>query len=113
MTIEAIARSMPPPRNSLAPEKVEADRKTLVEETAGGSSEDTKKVAPEEMLNQIKALTENGLYSVQFENENDQMIVKVVDSETNETIRQIPPENLMDIMANLKEIRGNMVDTVS
>ena len=113
MTIEAIAGSMPPPRNSLAPEKVEADRKTLVEETAGGSSEDTKKVAPEEMLNQIKALTENGLYSVQFENENDQMIVKVVDSETNETIRQIPPENLMDIMANLKEIRGNMVDTVS
>ena len=65
------------------------------------------------MLSQIKALTEDGVYSVRFETENDQMIVKVVDRDTDELIRQIPPENLIDIMANLKDLRGNMVDTVS
>lgn len=113
MTIEAIAGAMTPPRNALAPDKVESDRKTMANETAAGSSEDTKKVAPEEMISQIKALTENGLYSVRFESENDQMIVKVVDRETDEVIRQIPPEDLIDVMANLKELRGNMVDTVS
>lgn len=113
MTIEAVAGSMTTARNALAPEKVESDRKAVVKDISGGSSEDTKKVAPEEMINQIKALTENGLYSVRFETQNDQMIVKVVDSKTDEVIRQIPPENLIDIMANLKELRGNIVDTVS
>ncbi len=113
MTIEAVAGSMTTARNALAPEKVETDRKTVANETSGGSSEDTKKVAPEEMISQIKALTEEGLYSVRFESENNQMIVKVVDQETNEIIRQIPSENLIDIMANLKDLRGNIVDTVS
>lgn len=113
MNIEAIAGSTTTPRNSLAPDKVETDRKNVAEETSAGSSEDTKKVAPEEMLSQIKALTEDGVYSVRFETENDQMIVKVVDRDTDELIRQIPPENLIDIMANLKDLRGNMVDTVS
>jgi flagellar protein FlaG len=113
MTIEAVAGSMTTARNALAPEKVESDRKDVANETSGGSAEDSKKVAPEEMISQIKALTENGLYSVRFESDNDQLIVKVVDRETNEVIRQIPPENLIDVMANLKDLRGNMVDTVS
>ena len=113
MNIEAIAGSTTTPRASLAPDKVEADRKAVKEEVSAGGSEDTKKVAPEEMLSQIKALTENGLYSVRFESENDQMVVKVIDKETDELIRQIPPEQLMDIMENIKDLRGNMIDTVS
>lgn len=71
-------------------------------------------VAPEELVNQIKALSENVGYSVRFENDDtiDEMVVKVVDSETDEVIRQIPPEELIAIMKNLRDIRGGIIDTV-
>lgn len=68
---------------------------------------------PEELLSQIKAITEDGLYSVQFEsNDNSQLIVKVVDRETNEVIRQIPPEELIELSEHLRELTGNLINTV-
>jgi len=72
-----------------------------------------KQVQPEELLQQIKSLTEDGLYSVRFENDNDAnaMVVKVVDRETDEVIRQIPPEELLDLTKRLNDLRGNLVDT--
>lgn len=72
-------------------------------------------VQPEELLNQIKALTEDGQYAVQFEKDRDlnELVVKIVDSETNETIRQIPPEELLKLTQHLKELQGNIVNTVS
>ena len=74
----------------------------------------TKGVQPEEILTQIKALTENGLYSVRFENnqEFNELIVKVVDNETDEVIRQVPAEDILGMQASLAELRGNLVDTV-
>ena len=72
-----------------------------------------KQVQPEELINQIKAITENGLYSVQFEsNENAELIVKIIDRDTNEIIRQIPPEELIELAEHLKELTGNLVDTI-
>jgi flagellar protein FlaG len=72
-----------------------------------------KKVQPEEILDQIKALTEDGAYSVRFEMEDktDQMVVRLVDVESGEMIRQIPPEELLDLTEHLKELRGSLVDT--
>ena len=70
---------------------------------------------PEELLNQIKTITENGLYSVRFERENgsNKLIVKITDSETDEVIRQIPTEELLELSRQLEELRGNLVDTAS
>jgi flagellar protein FlaG len=72
-----------------------------------------KQVQPEEMLQQIKALTEDGLYSVRFENDSDlgDLVVKVVDQKTHEVIRQIPPEELLNLTQRLEDLRGNIVDT--
>ena len=72
-------------------------------------------IPPEEFLKQIKGLTENGSYSVRFENDDkmDQLVVKVVNRETDEVIRQIPPEELLGLKATLKDLRGNIVDTKS
>ena len=74
---------------------------------------ESKQVQPEELLQQIKALTEDGLYSVRFENDNEanELIVKVVDNETEEVIRQIPPEELLHLTQRLTDLRGNLVDT--
>jgi flagellar protein FlaG len=72
-------------------------------------------IPPEEFLTKIKGLTEDGLYSVRFENDEkmNQLVVKVVDRETDEIIRQIPPEELLGLRASLNDLRGKIVNTKS
>lgn len=72
-------------------------------------------IPPEELLDKIKGLTEDGAYSVRFENDQktNEMVVKVVDSKTDEVLRQIPPESLLGLRASLEELSGNIVNTQS
>lgn len=73
---------------------------------------DKKQVQPEELLQQIKSLTEEGLYSVRFENdERAGMVVKIVDRENDEVIRQVPVEEVLELKAALEDLRGNIVNT--
>jgi len=71
------------------------------------------RVQPEELLNQIKALTEDGIFSVRFEKdqETDTLVVKVVDRESGDVIRQVPPEELLSLSKRLRELQGNIVNT--
>ena len=72
-----------------------------------------KQVQPEELLNQIKSLTEEGLYSVRFENDErtSGLVVKIVNRENDEVIRQVPAEEILELKATLEDLRGNIVDT--
>jgi flagellar protein FlaG len=64
------------------------------------------------LLSQIKALTEDGLYSVRFEqNDNADLIVKIFDQKTEKVVRQIPTEELIALQKALADLRGNIVDT--
>ncbi len=74
-----------------------------------------KQIQPEELLKQIKALTEDGLYSVRFENDEraDGLVVKIVDRENDEVIRQLPAEAILELRAVLEDLRGNLVNTES
>jgi flagellar protein FlaG len=106
----AVAGSIAPKVNTSA-EDIDRERKNKdlsnqVEPT------NSNKVQPEEILDQIKALTEDGAYSVRFEkdNEHNKMVVRLVDVDSGETIRQIPPEELIDLTEALQELRGNVVD---
>ncbi len=74
-----------------------------------------KQIQPEELLNQIKALTEEGLYSVRFENDERSggLVVKIVDRENDEVIRQVPAEEILELKATLEDLRGNIVNTQS
>jgi flagellar protein FlaG len=80
-----------------------------------GSGAEDNKVSPEEILDKIKQISEDGLYSVRFEKneEIDELVVKLVDRQTDEVIRQIPPEAILGIKANLREYAGNIVNRVS
>lgn len=71
-----------------------------------------KKAQPEELLNQIKAITEDGLYSVRFERDSDtdELVVKIVDSDTDEVIRQIPPKELLNLSKHLQELSGSIIN---
>jgi flagellar protein FlaG len=99
-----------------ASEQIDSGRKNVKEEPdTNQKSVDKKNAQAEELLTQIKALTENGLYSVRFENDDrlKQMIVKIVDSKTQEVIRQVPAEELLGVKAALADLQGNLVDTTS
>ncbi|WP_320056014.1 flagellar protein FlaG [Desulfuromonas thiophila] len=98
-----------------ASDQLVEQRKQQKQEPAAEPTAKADKIQPEEMLSQIKALTEDGLYAVRFENDKDtsELVVKVVDSETDEVIRQIPPEELLGLTKRLNDLRGNLVDTQS
>jgi flagellar protein FlaG len=99
-----------------ASEQIDVSRKKTKEEP-DKSQENTDKnaIPPEELLDQIKALTENGIYSVRFENDerSQALVVKIVDSETNEVIRQVPAEEILGLRKALTDFQGNFVDTTS
>ncbi|MFH2123529.1 MAG: flagellar protein FlaG [Pseudomonadota bacterium] len=95
-----------------APEQVELQRKNKEKAADTPQASSTEKgVQAEELLNQIKAVTEDGLYSVRFEqNDNADLIVKIYDSKTDEVVRQIPAEELLNLQQALEDLRGNIVD---
>ena len=74
---------------------------------------DSPKIQPEELLDQIKSLTQDGLYSVRFEKgeETADLVVKIFDNETQEVIRQIPAEEVLNFKASFADLVGNLLNT--
>lgn len=72
-------------------------------------------IQPEELLQNIKALTDNGTYSVRFEMNKDteELVINLIDRDTGEVIRQIPPEEILGLHKTLKDLSGNLVETQS
>lgn len=97
-----------------AAEMVDAGRKNKESVSAEPQAGDsTPKVQPEELLDQIKSLTQDGQYSVRFEKGEamSDLVVKIFDNETQEVIRQIPAEELLNFKASFADLVGNLVDT--
>ncbi len=115
MNIESISpAAIAPPRDNEPTQQVERKREEAKATPQQDASEQSK-VQSEELLTEIKSLTDNGAYSVRFEKNDDlqELIVKVVDRDTEEVIRQIPPEELVNLSKHLRELQGNIVNTVS
>ena len=114
MNIEALANvGNSAQTRSPVSDQVDSQRKNKekVADTPQASSSE-KMVQPEELLSQIKSITEDGLYSVRFErNDNTELIVKIFDNETEEVIRQIPADEILELRATLEDLRGNIVNT--
>jgi flagellar protein FlaG len=77
------------------------------------TAEENPKVQSEELLDQIKSVTQDGNYSVRFEKDDQlsDLVVKIFDNETQEVIRQIPAKELLSFKATFAELVGNLVDT--
>ncbi|MCM2130420.1 flagellar protein FlaG [Larsenimonas rhizosphaerae] len=71
---------------------------------------DTSNVTPE-TLDELNALLEG--YSVQFEinDDIDRMVVKLVDKTNGEVVRQIPSEEMVNIIQRMKEGTLQMINT--
>lgn len=98
-----------------ASEQVDSQRKASKEQPDAGPQDSASnvKVQPEELIDTIKSITQDGLYSVRFEQNKDSqdLVVQIFDNETNEVIRQIPAEELMKLKLTFQELRGNLVNT--
>ncbi|MGI6657719.1 MAG: flagellar protein FlaG [Desulfobulbus sp.] len=113
MFVEAINAASPgPPQASEPARQIQRQREEERQEPSSSAQE--KKMQPEELLQQVKALSQDGMYGIRFERDNktEALIVKLVDKKTDEVIRQIPPEELLTLSKRLKERSGNVVDTV-
>ena len=115
MNIEAVnlagitQQSLQKPSDDVAESRKAKESGDQIEQVATEKSS----VQPEELLQQIKGLTEDGAYSVRFENDDDaqQLVVKIVDTESDEVIRQVPAEEILELSSRLEELRGNIVNT--
>lgn len=98
-----------------ASEQIQSSRKAA-QEKPDQAQENTaqSKVHPEQILSKINALTENGAYSVRFEKDerSGQLVVKIVNSQTQEVIRQIPAEEMLGFREALDNLQGNIVNTI-
>ncbi len=66
----------------------------------------------EELLQNIKGLTEGGLYSVRFEmhKETNDIVINLIEQDTGEVIRQIPPKEILGLRETLESLRGNLIE---
>lgn len=114
MNIEALANTgnVAQTRSPVA-DQVDSQRKNKEKATDTPQASSTEKmVQPEELLSQIKSVTEDGVYSVRFErDDNSELIVKIFDHETDEVIRQMPADEILQLREALKDLSGNIVDT--
>ncbi|HIP38882.1 MAG TPA: flagellar biosynthesis protein FlaG [Desulfocapsa sulfexigens] len=113
MNVEAISSSGAMQTNSMVSDQIDLQRKNKekVADTPQATPEE-KQVQPEELLNQIKAVTEDGTYSVRFErDDNSELIVKIFDAKTEEVVRQIPSDEILQLRETLADLRGNIVNT--
>lgn len=74
-----------------------------------------KKYREEEIIDAIESANKKFIaYDRKFEfsihEKTKQIMVKVIDVNTNEIIREIPPEKILDLVASIWEISGIIVD---
>ncbi|PIE68359.1 MAG: flagellar biosynthesis protein FlaG [Deltaproteobacteria bacterium] len=71
----------------------------------------TPKMQPEELLDKIKEITSDGSYSVRFQQfkDTEELIVQIYDNNTDEVIRELPPEELLEMKVTMSEFREGLV----
>jgi flagellar protein FlaG len=115
MNVEAISSPGSLAQQSMkSAEMVDTARKSKQSKVSEPQApEKSPKIQPEELIDQIKSLTEEGLYSVRFERDDKGkgLVVKIFDNKTREVIRQIPAEEMLKFKATFSELVGNLVDT--
>ncbi|WP_319588648.1 flagellar protein FlaG [uncultured Desulfobulbus sp.] len=93
----------------------ESAAKDPASETSSGQEGKARQVQPEELLQSIKALTDNGSYSVRFEMRKDtnDLVINLIDQKSGEIIRQIPSDEILGLHKTLTELSGNLLQTES
>ena len=88
--------------------------------TGGGTSEDgkdkeqEKQFSDKQMKQRIsdinRKLNNNTIAEFGYHDETNRVTIKIVDKDTKETIKEIPPEKTLDLIAKAWELAGILVD---
>jgi flagellar protein FlaG len=105
--------SMPAEYQAKPVEKVEAVSK--IKEITSEKREDAKQQGKEQTEKVIKGLNEflkasNSHLKFEFHEGLQEYYVKVIDEQTNEVIKEIPPKKLLDMYAAMTDYLGLLVD---
>lgn len=97
---------------------VGTNKKSLTEENIAGMSDYEKKELPvgEKVLIEAvekanKAISMSGrTFEYKIHEKTKEIMIKVIDSDTKQVIREIPPEKTLDMVAKMMEMAGLLVD---
>ena len=81
---------------------------------ASSSAAEKSKVPQEEIISKVKALLD-GSYSIRFERDQStqSVVIRLVDTQTGEAIRQIPPEEFLQLAQILEKQKGQLLRATS
>jgi flagellar protein FlaG len=106
--------------NKLALQKIDEltkseNKKTLIEKVQAQDEKINKKELKKELQKLVEELNKalnplNTSLKFEFNDKIDSLIVKVVDTKTNETIREFPPKEALRLMEKMREIVGMLFD---
>ena len=101
-----------PPRSGQASAgKAAAADRHQQEKQFGGDEHFSEKVVREALDKANRILSgSNRKFEITFHEKTREVMVRVVNSDTNETIREIPPKKIVDIVVSLCEMAGIMFD---
>jgi len=103
----APATRRPPPKEVPAESSVPADKSNKPKQERPPSGEDVRRMS--RLLNRIvESLNWN--IKVRIDETHDRIVTQIVDPDKGEIIKQIPPQELLDIMSRVKELVGLLLD---
>ena len=119
MDMDIVRRNLEPKIVTFKPRELKV-RKDLIEKLPGKTPEEPLKnietFEDEEYLNDaIVKLRKAGDFfnrrlDFQVDKETQRIVVKVIDTETDKVIKEIPPEQLVQLAAKIQEMVGLLVD---
>ena len=109
--IEDVPESIVQVENMPAVSQVRVSRAAQQEKPAESkpelSAEDLKEIA--DKMNQVASVFNTSL-AFAVDDPTGRTVIKVMDKITEEVIRQIPPENALKLMANMRNVMGMFLD---
>ena len=72
-----------------------------------------KESAPANQLNSVPIPKASRSVTFEVDSRSNQLYIKVVDRETGEEVRQIPPEALRKMASQMEQMTGNILDTIA
>lgn len=99
----------------LNPKAREEDNVQMVEVSNNNGNIKEKKVSKEELIHAVNTANEslkthNRELKYSVHKETNTIMVKLIDSNTNETIKEMPPEKILDMVAKMWEMAGIFID---
>lgn len=120
MSVEGIAGSQmmnnrPMINKEINPKAREEDNKQMVEVSNDNGNVKEKKVSKEELIHAVNTANEslkshNRELKYSVHKETNTIMVKLIDSESKEVIREMPTEKILDMVAKMWEMAGLFVD---